>query len=155
MTLLVSGSMLLIAGSAVALVFGWVTANEALIWGSIVCSGGAGALLALGYWKSRGELKRATAVARAAVRPAPPEPIAEEEAPLPEAVASWSALADTGPIPAVSESSATIEDLVVAIPDRKKFHKASCRFAASKGAEKISREVAERRGYAPCGVCKP
>jgi hypothetical protein len=152
MTLLVSGSMLLIAGSAVALVFGWVTANEALIWGSIVFSGGAGVLLALGYWKSRGELKRATRAARKAARPARAEDPAPSE---PEPVASRSALVDTGPMETVPESSATIEELVVAIPDRKKFHKASCRFAASKGAEKLARETAERRGYAPCGVCKP
>jgi hypothetical protein len=141
MTLLVSGSMLLIAGSAVALVFGWVTANEVLIWTSIVCSAGAGVLLALGYWQSRGELRRATIAARSAA-------VAEEPEPEPEPVKSRSALAETGAMP-------TVEDLVVAIPDRNKFHRASCRYASAKGAEKISRENAERRGYEACGVCRP
>lgn len=150
MTLLVSGSMLLIAGSAMALVFGWVTANETLIWGSIVCSGGAGVLLALGYWKSRAELKRATSAAREAERPTGPPPVEG-----PEPIKSRSALADTGAMPAVAPGSPIVEDLVVAIPDRKRFHKASCRYAGSKGAERISRATAERRGYTPCGVCKP
>ena len=58
MTALIGGSVLLIAASALALVFGWVTAESALIWISIVMSVLAGVLLALGYQRSRVELSR-------------------------------------------------------------------------------------------------
>lgn len=58
MTALIGGSVLLIAASALALVFGWVTAESALIWMSIVTSVLAGVLLALGYQRSRVELSR-------------------------------------------------------------------------------------------------
>lgn len=45
-------SMLLIAGSGVALGFGWITANESLVWASIVATGAAAILLALTYYLS-------------------------------------------------------------------------------------------------------
>jgi hypothetical protein len=56
MTALIGGSLLLIAGSALALVFGWVTAESALLWTSIAASVAAGILLALGYYRSREEI---------------------------------------------------------------------------------------------------
>lgn len=49
---MITGSMLLITGSAVALGFGWITANESLIWASIVATGTAAILLALAYYQS-------------------------------------------------------------------------------------------------------
>ena len=49
---MIAVSMLLIAGSAVALGFGWITANESLIWASIVATGAAAILLALTYYLS-------------------------------------------------------------------------------------------------------
>jgi cation transporter-like permease len=49
---MIAVSMLLIAGSAAALGFGWVTANESLIWASIVATGTAAVLLALAYYLS-------------------------------------------------------------------------------------------------------
>ncbi len=55
MTALIGGSVLLIAASALALVFGWLTAESALIWTSIVASVVAGILLALGYSRARQE----------------------------------------------------------------------------------------------------
>ncbi len=58
MTALVGGSVLLIAASALALIFGWITAESALIWTSIIASVVAGILLALGYQRSRQELQR-------------------------------------------------------------------------------------------------
>ena len=58
MTALVGGSLLLIASSAVALVFGWITAESTLIWISIGASVVAGVLLALGYQRSKQELRR-------------------------------------------------------------------------------------------------
>ena len=59
MTALIGGSVLLIAGSAIALVFGWITAEAVLIWLSIGASVAAGILLALGYARSRSEVEGA------------------------------------------------------------------------------------------------
>lgn len=53
MTLLLGGSILLIAGSAVALVLGWVNAEETYIWGSIAATAAAAALLVVAYVRSR------------------------------------------------------------------------------------------------------
>ena len=44
---------------------------------------------------------------------------------------------------------------VVAIAERKRFHRPDCRYAKVKGAEPMTREAAVRRGYDACGVCKP
>src|SRR3989337_2680132 len=56
MTSLVGASVLLIAASAVALIFGWVTADESLIWTSIAASVAYGVALALAYGRGRQEL---------------------------------------------------------------------------------------------------
>lgn len=53
MTYLIGGSILLILASAGALGFGWVGANETLIWVSILCSIGAALALALAYHRSK------------------------------------------------------------------------------------------------------
>ena len=53
MTGLIAGSIGLIVVSAVALVFGWIGASEALIYVSILCSIGAAVALALAFYKSR------------------------------------------------------------------------------------------------------
>lgn len=49
---MIAVSMLLIAGSAVSLGFGWITANESLVWASIAATGAAAILLALAYYLS-------------------------------------------------------------------------------------------------------
>ncbi|MDQ4143893.1 MAG: hypothetical protein M3198_09165 [Actinomycetota bacterium] len=53
MTLMLAGSILLIAGSAVALVMGWMNANESYIWTSIGATVGAAVLLAVAFFRSR------------------------------------------------------------------------------------------------------
>lgn len=53
MTLLLGGSILLIAGSAVALVMGWLNAEETYIWGSIAATAAAAALLFIAFFRSR------------------------------------------------------------------------------------------------------
>lgn len=53
MTLMLGGSILLIAGSAVALVMGWINAEETYIWTSIAATAVAGVLLVLAYFRSR------------------------------------------------------------------------------------------------------
>ena len=56
MTALIGGSMLLIALAAVSLVIGWIGADPPLIWASILASVVSAVLLALGYYRSRGEI---------------------------------------------------------------------------------------------------
>jgi hypothetical protein len=41
------------------------------------------------------------------------------------------------------------------IPDRDKYHKATCRYAKGEGAMTLSKNSARRQGYKRCGVCKP
>lgn len=44
---------------------------------------------------------------------------------------------------------------VVAVPDRGKFHTATCRFSSAPGALEMTKTAAKRQGLAACGVCKP
>ena len=55
MTLLLGGSVLLIGGSAVALVLGWLNANEGFVWTSIAATLGAAVLLVIAFLRSRKE----------------------------------------------------------------------------------------------------
>jgi hypothetical protein len=55
MTVLIGASVLLIAASAVALVFGWTGADQSLIWTSIAATAAAAVTLALAYFRSRHE----------------------------------------------------------------------------------------------------
>ena len=146
MTALIGGSLLLIVVAAVALAMGWVGANESLIWTSIVASVGAAVMLSLGYYRSKAEAGR---------RPAPrPEPTPER--PRPEA-APVPGPQQTQPVPVVAPEAAPEDDAgrVVAYADRSRFHRPDCRYAAAPGGERVARETALRRGYDPCGVCKP
>jgi membrane protein implicated in regulation of membrane protease activity len=129
MTLLIGGSVLLIVASAIALVFGWVSANESLIWTSIVSSVLAAVALALAFLRSRVEAvgveRRASAKeAEAAERE---RTIAEQEA----------------------------NQEVVGIKDTKRFHRPECRYASSKGAETLTKAAARKAGMRACGICKP
>ena len=141
MTALIGGSLLLIVVAAVSLGMGWIGANESLIWTSIVASVGAAVMLSLGYYRSKAEASR---------RPAPrPEPAPER--PRPAAAAQPQ---ETQPVPVVGADDDDA-DRVVAYADRSRFHRPDCRYASVPGGERISRETARRRGYDPCGVCKP
>ena len=115
MTALIGGSVLLIAAAAIALVFGWITASPPLIWLSIGSSVVSAVLLALGYYRARGEIASARAIGHAEAAPGE----------------------------------------VIAIPDRKRYHKPDCRYAAAAGAEAMTADAAKRRGYDACDVCKP
>jgi hypothetical protein len=46
-------------------------------------------------------------------------------------------------------------DEVVAIAQRRKYHRPECRYAEAAGGERVSKEVAVARGYDACRVCKP
>ena len=129
MTLLIGASVLLIAASAIALVFGWAAANESLIWTSIAASVGAAIALALAFFRSRQEV---AAAARRATR-----------APEPHAAA--------GP----AEEDASFAAKVVGSRDSKRYHRPECRYASSRVAEPMSLATARKHGFRPCGICKP
>ncbi|HVM34305.1 MAG TPA: hypothetical protein VM784_03070 [Actinomycetota bacterium] len=44
---------------------------------------------------------------------------------------------------------------VVAVADRKKYHRPECRYAKAAGGERITKAQARRRSYSACGICKP
>src|SRR5687767_5996551 len=130
MTVLIGASVLLIAASAIALVTGWVSANESLIWTSIVTSFGAAIALSLAFFRSRVEaaqLARRTAAEtqRAA---------AQEQARAAEAGSS---------------------ETVVAVPSAKRYHRPNCRYASARGARETTADDARAEGYRACGICKP
>ena len=129
MTLLIGGSVLLIVASSIALVFGWVSANESLIWTSIVASVLAGVALALAFMRSRVEAVGVERRAAAAEK---------EEAEKQRTIAEQEAKQE-----------------VVGIPDTKRFHRPNCRYASSQGAETITKAAARKAGMRPCGICKP
>lgn len=52
-------------------------------------------------------------------------------------------------------SAAATSEKVVVIPDRDKFHRDSCRYAKGAAAMTMTKAQARRRGYQPCGQCKP
>jgi len=58
MTGLIAGSIGLIVLSAIALFFGWIDANETLIWASVFASVGAAVCLALAYGRARSTSNR-------------------------------------------------------------------------------------------------
>lgn len=131
MTSLVGVSVLLIAGSAVALVFGWATANESLIWTSIAASVASGVALALAYGRARQELS-----SRSGAHPAPRDTNEDIEA-------------------EPATAATTAGDEVVGVPHTKRFHKPTCRYASAKNASNMTRSDALARGWAACGICKP
>ncbi len=57
MTPLLAGSLALIGASALALLFGWASTEQPLLWASIGASGVSVILLALAYWRARGEME--------------------------------------------------------------------------------------------------
>lgn len=180
MTVLIGASVLLIAGSAVALVFGWTGADQSLIWTSIAATAAAAVTLALAYFRSRSAPAPSQGPSDAAgTAPAPEarapvtttaattaadetasEGDAEETlAAEPEAKPEAAEPPPTQEVPAAApapRSKPTVRRLeVVAIASSKKFHRPDCRYASSAGAQKMSKGEARKQGFAPCGVCKP
>lgn len=156
MTALIGGSLLLIAGSAIALVVGWTSADESLIWTSIAASVAAAVMLSLGYYRSRAEAAKRPA-GGAPSRPASPPAGAPAEAGAAAAAAGAVPALRSEPLPTQETPVAadTAGETVVAYPDRSRFHRPDCRYASLPGGEKIARDAAVRRGYDRCGVCKP
>ncbi len=164
MTALLAGSILLIAGSTVALVMGWLNASETYMWVSIGATAAAFAALVLAYFRSskvpaaaiqapvgtEDQAQETNAAAQTAV-------VAEDKGdsdstqvvppPPPEQEAAKEGATDDGTLPGDAE--------VVGVPSTKKFHRPECRFASAKDTEKMTRADADDKGFAPCGTCKP
>jgi len=154
MTVLIGSSMLLIVASAIALVFGWASANESLIWTSIVSSVLAAIALALAFLRSRVE---AAAVMRrtSGQGAAPSKDVPPATEPASTVPASTEPVAT---VPASTEPVATDQEAqqeVVGIRDTKRFHRPNCRYAKSKGAAAMTMGEARKAGMRPCGICKP
>ena len=129
MTVLIGASVLLIAGSAIALVFGWTGADQSLIWTSIAATAAAAVALSLAYFRSRSELATSGRSATAAKQP--------EETPSD---------ADAEPERAPE---------VVAVASTKRFHRPDCRHASASTGQRMDATEARKQGFSPCGVCKP
>ena len=129
MTALVGASVFLIAGSAIALLFGWITADESLIWTSIAASVAGAVCLALAYHRARTEVGAARAAG-------PAERGVDAE------------------IAAAAAGAPAAQDVVV-IRRSKRFHRPDCRYATSKNAEEMNKTDALSAGFMPCGICKP
>lgn len=174
MTALVGASVLLIAASAIALVTGWVTADESLIWTSIGASVGAAVALALAFFRARQgdtgmvpvdapgpEAAPAEPDASTVAETVPPsepqvrtrpQPRAKPTEPEPEAEPEPT----TRPARKPAASRTGPRDAAVAgVPGRKKFHRTDCRYAAAKTARSMTRADALGEGYEPCAICKP
>ncbi|MGH2693575.1 MAG: hypothetical protein ACRDJJ_02050 [Actinomycetota bacterium] len=153
MTLLIGSSVLLITASAIALLFGWITADERLIWTSIVSSAAAAVALAIAYQRSRAEVvaARRTVPPRRTVAPGatpPPTGLATQVSTRPETPSHTRAISKP-------QGGPTNDAEVVAVPGRKKFHRPDCRHAKAAGTERMPKSAARRRDYDACGICKP
>ena len=153
MTGLIGASVVLIVASAVALAFGWTSAQPALIWISIALTSGAAVCLAVAYQKS----------VRAA-RSEPTEPSEGDDATAAIVTVSSPASPATArpETPTAARAPhkppgapAPAEEEVVAIPERRKYHRLDCRYAQVSKGERMPRTAARRRAYSPCGICKP
>lgn len=153
MRLLVGAALLALAAAAVLLTLGWSDTNESLIWGSIGASALAAAALTAAYLRAR----RATIVLPERMRAGEPEAAGRSE-PVADLAALPILEPDRAPgpplVPEVAEPLPADPE-VVAIPDRRKYHRPDCRYAKAKGAERMARSAARRQRFSPCGICKP
>ena len=183
-TVFIGGSALLLAGSALALAFGFKSADETLMWTAIAAAVGAAVFLVAAYLVARREAAArvtreadppsgdpeaaATATLPTSDPSSPDDEAAGSGAENPKSIGRGSAPATaTGPITARSKKSRAGAPIaskpsgggssaeVVAIPDRKRYHLAECRYAKAKGAERMTKAAARRKSYVACGVCKP
>ena len=164
MTALVGTSVLLIAASAIALVTGWVTADESLIWTSIGASAAAAVALALAYFRARQGDTGTVPMPAADADAAAPEPTASGPS-APEETTAEPAAAEPvprkrperrAPAPRPARAAAKPKEMSVAgVPGRKRFHRTDCRYASAKTAQTMTRAEAVDEGYEPCAICKP
>ena len=143
---LIGTSLVLLVASSIALGFGWVGANSGLVWISILCSAGTAVALAAAYSKSK---QMADAAQRRAARPA-----GRSRRP-PATTAGFATQATARPDTRTRDRVSPTDGEVVAVPERRKFHRPECRYARVKTAIKMTRSAARRRNFDACGICKP
>jgi hypothetical protein len=143
---LIVGSLLLLAISAVTLGFGWVGANSSLVWVSIACSVGTAVALTVAYSKSK-ELADRARRARAPRRAARARTGAK--------AGGFATQAMARPDTRSRDRMSPNDGEVVAVPERRKFHRPDCRYARVRGATKMTKSTARRRNFDACGICKP
>lgn len=154
-TVFVGGSALLLAGAMAALFFGFANGEDSLVWTALIASAVAAVLLVVAYFVSRREMtaaRKRAAVAEmigdsgdATETREEPEVSSDEPGDVPSHDGEGTSAGVAG------GSEAT----VVAVVARKKFHRQDCRYASSGGAERMTHAEARRRGFSPCGICKP
>ena len=151
-TVFVGGSALLLAGAMAALFFGFANGEDSLVWTALIASAAAAVLLVVAYFVSRREMtaaRKREAVAEMVGDTGDATETRERHGPATDEDAD-DAADDTS-----EETADASEDTVVAVVARKKFHRPDCRYASSEGAESMTQAEARRRGFSPCGICKP
>ena len=144
---LIATSLVLLMVASVALGFGWLGSNSGLVWLSIFSSAATAIILAVAYSKSKqmaDSARRARAPRRAArARGAG------------AAAGGFATQAMARPNTRSRDRVSPNDGEVVAVPDRRKFHRPDCRYARVRGATKMARSTARRRNFDACGICKP
>ena len=144
---LIAASLVLITVASIALGFGWLGANSGLVWVSILCSAATAVALSVAYSKSRqmaDNARRARTPRRAArARGAG------------VAAGGFAMQAMARPNTRSRDRVSPNDGEVVAVPDRRKFHRPDCRYARVKGATRMAKSTARRRNFDACGICKP
>jgi len=144
---LIAGSLVLLTLASVTLGFGWVGANSALVWVSILCSASTAIALTAAYSKSKqmaDSARRARAPRRAArARGAG------------AGGGGFATQAMARPDRRSRDRMSPNDGEVVAVPERRKFHRPDCRYARVRGATKMTKSSARRRNFDACGICKP
>jgi hypothetical protein len=144
---LIASSLVLLTIASVALGFGWLGANSGLVWLSIVCSAATAITLSVAYSKSR-------QMADNARRARAPRPAARARG-AGAAAGGFATQAMGRPNTRSRDRVSPNDGEVVAVPDRRKFHRPDCRYARVRGATKMARSTARRRNFDACGICKP
>lgn len=142
---LIAGSLVLLALASVTLGFGWVGANSTLVWVSILCSASTAVALAAAYSKSK-------QMADSARRSRAPRRATRARG---AGAGGFATQAMARPDRRSRDRMSPNDGEVVAVPDRRKFHRPDCRYARVRGATKMTKSSARRRNFDACGICKP
>ncbi len=107
---------------------------------------------------SRDEEEETAPPAPSRAKAAPRKKAPAKKAPAKKAAAKAApkATASKGAAKKSTAKAAATGGSVVAIPERGTYHQASCRFVKGRrDTEKMSKASAGRKGFTPCGVCRP
>ncbi|MDQ3770684.1 MAG: hypothetical protein M3343_01160 [Actinomycetota bacterium] len=150
MAALVAGSLVLLLGASISLGFGWIGSNSTLVWLSIACSTGTAVALVAAYSRS----KQLAETARRRVGPRSQASRRSRRGGA-GAAGGFATQAMARPDTRTRDRMSPNDGEVVAVPERRKFHRSECRYARVRGATKMTRSAARRRNFDACGICKP